>query len=204
LLQKLGVITIYKKLVPLVSGCCIKIKDYKFILINSNDTLGRQHFTALHEIYHLFIQDNLNSRICYTGEFNKKDKEEFNADIFSANVLIPKDGILSKIPESEMIKNKISMTTLLDIEQYYSCSHSALLVQLEKMDLIDNSKKEDLKQNIKAKAYQYGYDTSLYEPGNDQLIIGDYGALAKKLFDNEIISESDYLNLMMDIGKEVG
>jgi hypothetical protein len=48
----------------------------------------------------------------------------------------------------------------------------------------------------KETAKQYGYDTALYEPGNENLIIGDYGVKARELFEREIISEGEYMEAM--------
>jgi hypothetical protein len=46
-------------------------------------------------------------------------------------------------------------------------------------------------------APQYGiFDMSLYEKGNKNVILSDYGFKAKFLFDNEKISESHYNQLM--------
>ena len=47
-----------------------------------------------------------------------------------------------------------------------------------------------------------GYDLALYDKGNENLIIGDYGTMAKRLFDEELISEGHYLELMRKIGYE--
>ena len=52
-------------------------------------------------------------------------------------------------------------------------------------------------------AQQNGYDTSLYEQANKNLVIGDYGVKARKLFDDEKISESHYYQLLIKIGVNV-
>ena len=52
-------------------------------------------------------------------------------------------------------------------------------------------------------ALQHGYSLSVYKSGNKNLVIGDYGELAKKLYDAEEISESHYASLMLDIGIDV-
>src|SRR5689334_3826364 len=76
LLQKLNVITIFKPLTDDFSGMALKtkVKDefIRFALINSKQSLGKQHFTICHELYHLFIQKDFNSRVCKTGLFDKR------------------------------------------------------------------------------------------------------------------------------------
>lgn len=47
-----------------------------------------------------------------------------------------------------------------------------------------------------------GYDLSLYRDGNKNLVIGDYGAKAKRLLDEQRISEGHYMELMRKIGYE--
>ncbi len=45
-------------------------------------------------------------------------------------------------------------------------------------------------------ARAYGYDTSLYESGNEGVVIGDFGEKAKRLFDEGRISEGHYVELL--------
>ena len=45
-----------------------------------------------------------------------------------------------------------------------------------------------------------GFDGSLYLPGNEGLVIGDFGAKARKLFEEERISEGHYHELLNMIG----
>ena len=78
ILNKLNVITLFKNLSDDFSGMALKItKDeqvYRFMLVNSSQSLGKQHFTICHELYHLYIQENFTSRICKTAIFDKRDK----------------------------------------------------------------------------------------------------------------------------------
>ena len=43
---------------------------------------------------------------------------------------MPDDGIISLIPDSELKKDKIVLSTILKVEQYFSCSRRALLYRL--------------------------------------------------------------------------
>lgn len=198
-LSKLNVLTVFRPMSPSFCGMALKHGEDKFILVNSNHSLGKQHFTIGHELYHLFVQDNFTNMVCSTGKFNKKDKVEYEADCFSAYLLLPEDCILALIPNEELSKNKISLATIVKIEQYFACSRVALLFRLDSMGLIDLEKYERYKTNVKNSALAYGYDKALYEKGNENLVIGEYGRKAKKLFENEIISEAHYVSLMSDI-----
>lgn len=203
--QILGVVTLFKPLSDNMSGMAIKITKGdeidRFMLINSNQTLGRQHFTICHELYHLFIQENFTFKACTTESFEAKDKEEYNADAFAAYFLMPHDGIINQIPWDETeSKDSISLETILKLEQYFSCSRTALLFRLIDMDMISKGYAEQFKIHPKKDAISYGVDTKLYEKGNEDRYLGDYGILAKELYDAEMISESHYYELMLDLG----
>jgi len=204
LLQKLNVQTVFKPLSAGFSGMALKVgtdvATKRFILINSSKTIGHQHFTICHELYHLFIQEEFTSQVCMAGVFDKKDKEEFNADVFAANILLPENGIKSLIPDNELIKDKISMATILKIEHYFSCSRKALLRRLKDLGIISNKNWDRFAINVKRSAFEFGYSTKLYESGNDNDVIGDYGSLARNMFDSELISESHYYSLLFDLG----
>ena len=172
-----------------------------FILINTQQSLGKQHFTICHELYHLFIQANFTSQVCQTGLFDKKaDTEEYNADIFASHLLLPTDGLIKYIPDEELSGKKITLRTILQIEHLYSCSRKALLYRLKKLSLITQEQYNDWSVNVKRSAVEYGFGTDLYEPGNHNTVIGDYGLLAKELYDKEKISESHYYSLLTDLG----
>lgn len=200
LLSKLNVITVFKPLSSKFSGMAIKTGDYRFMLINSTHSLGKQHFTVCHELYHLYIQEDFSSMICNTGKFNSRSGEEFNADRFAALLLMPENAIMDLIPDSEIGKDKIKLETILMIENYFSCSRSALLYRLKGLKLITGEFYDSFSTGIKRNAIAYGYPTNLYEAGNDGLTVGDYGVLARTLYDENLISETHYLSLLFDLG----
>ncbi len=204
LLQKLNVQTLFKPLSDQFCGMAIKSGPHRFMFVNSNQSLGRQHFTICHELYHLFIQENFSYQVCAPGQFDYKNPEEYRADWFAAYLLIPRDGILSQINNlDELELNQIQLATILHIEQYFSCSRQALLRRLEDMELIDRTYSETFKQDVKRSAALLGLTTELYEPGNSGLHIGDYGLKARQLFDSEKISESHYITLLTDLGVDI-
>lgn len=200
-LQELNVQTVFKPLSDSFAGMAIKVEDERFMLVNSNHSLARQHFTICHELYHLFVQKEFTAQVCNTGQFNYKDPEELNADWFGAYLLIPRDGVLMQIDDWDQLeKNQLKLATILKLEQFFSCSRAALLIRLEEIGLIDRTYAEQFKTGIKRSAVQFGYTTELYNPGNANVTIGDYGTLARQLFDLEQISESHYTQLLIDLG----
>ena len=114
LLRKLNITTMYRPLSENSYGISCRSKSgKKFILVNSNSTRGRQHFTIAHELYHLFYDENPSPHICQgvaTGE-------EKNANMFASALLLPREGILSMIDKDEIIHSKIKLATILRMEQ---------------------------------------------------------------------------------------
>lgn len=208
LLQKANVVTVFSPLTDNFSGMAFKAVQqtgtYRFILINSNQSLGKQHFTICHELYHLYIQPDFSSQVCITGKFDKKaDKNEYNADVFASFLLLPTDGILGNVPNEEIAKKRVSLKTVLFIENLYSCSRRALLYRLKNLGLISANEYDAFTLNIKRGAMENGYSISIYEHGNENLVIGDYGTVARDLYDKEKISQSHYYALLTDLGIDI-
>jgi Zn-dependent peptidase ImmA (M78 family) len=205
ILYKLNVLTVFRPLNGKFSGMAIKVGEgedsKRFMLVNSGHPIGKQKFTICHELYHLFIQENFTSQVCITGLFeNQTNPEEKYADIFASFFLLPAAGLYALIPDQELSKNKISINTVLKIEHYFGCSRAALLYRLKQMDIIDRSAYNNLCIGVIRSAIQYGYNTSLYTPTEERKVIGDYGFIAKQLFDKEVISESHYYSYLLDLG----
>lgn len=199
LLLKLNVLTIFRPLSDNFSGMSLKSGEKRFMLINSNHSISRQNFTIAHELYHLYIDQNPIPHNCY-GSGKKSDIEQC-ADAFAQMFLMPSDGVMQMIPEDELIDGQVSMASVLRIEHYFSVSYSSVLNRLFDLKLIDrNQRKSFMEYSVKKTAREYGYDMSLYEAGNENLTIGDFGEKARKLFDKEKISEGHYIELLQKIG----
>lgn len=203
LLRTLDVLTVYRPLNGDFSGMALKTKNSNFMLVNTKNSIGRQHFTIGHELYHLFVQEVFSFQMCKAGKFDKKDREEYNADVFSSYLLMPEAGIIKQIPEAELAwGGEISLATIIKLEQYFGVSRSAILIRLDKIGLL-RSDYSKYNKDVKKSAIEHGYSVKLYEATNDVSVIGNYGIKAKELFDKEKISESHYLSLMFDIGIDV-
>jgi Zn-dependent peptidase ImmA (M78 family) len=205
LLIKLDIITVFKRLSNNFSGMAISITkpEKKFILINSDHSIGRQNFSICHELYHLYKDEDFHPHHSAAGAFDKMARNEYFADIFASFLLLPEEGILSLIPDKQLSRDKITIDTILKIEHYFRCSRRALLYRLKELSIISSTYYDTYSQNVKLIAKLYGYSTDLYDPGNDGKVIGNYGTIAKTLFDEEKISEGHYISLMRDIGIDV-
>lgn len=199
LLLKLNVLTVFRPLSEKFSGMSLKSGEHRFMLVNSNQPKCRQHFTIAHEFYHLFIDPNPMPHNC-SREGMKNDVEQC-ADAFAQMFLMPADGVRQMIPDRELMSGHVSLASVLRIENYFSVSHAAVLNRLFDLKLIDRKERDCyLQYPVKKTAKEYGYSTALYEPGNDNLVIGNFGEKARKLFEEEKISEGHYMELLHKIG----
>lgn len=199
LLLKLNVLTLFRPMSDSFSGMSLKGNGRLFMLINSNQPRCRQHFTICHELYHLFIEDNPVPHRCQEG--GKKNESEQCADAFALMFLMPADAVRQMIPEDELKQGKVSLATALKLGQYFGASHVAVLNRLSDLKLISRNEREQLSViSVKRACREHGYDTSLYESGNEGRVIGDFGEKARKLFEADKISEGHYLELLHKIG----
>lgn len=200
LLLKLNVLTVFRPLSDRFSGMSLKSPGgERFMLINCNQPRSRQNFTIAHELYHLFIEKNPVPHNCEVE--GAKCESEQCADAFALLFLIPYKGLLQMIPKSELESHKISLGTVIRLEHYFSVSRKAILNRLVDTKFISRVER-DYFQSIPviSSAREYGYDTSLYREGNKNLIIGDFGEKARKLYDEGKISEGHYRELLTKIG----
>lgn len=195
LLLKLNVMTLYRPLSENFSGMSIKDgKGNRFMLINSNNPIGRQHFTIAHELYHLFIEDSPKPHACTKDGLNTYTEKL--ADMFASMFLMPASGISQLIPDDELL-GEITIGTIIRAEHYFSVSRIALLNRLRDLGFINNAKKDTLKSiPVIQSAKERGYDTALYKSGNANLFIGDLGEKAHKLFEASKISEGHYIEIL--------
>ena len=71
----------------------------------------------------------------------------------------------------------------------------------DKLKLLKKGQFEVLKSvSPMQSAREHGYDLSLYKKGNEDMFIGDFGTIARRLFDEEKISEGHYVELLNQIG----
>ena len=200
LLRKLGVMVMYRPLSDCACGLSMRSADgqMKFMLINSNNSRGRQHFTICHELFHLYYDEAPKPHICGTPGL-EREPAEVNANSFASALLLPRDGVLMSIPDKEIKERNISIATMLRLEQLYEVSHQSLSYCLRSMKLLTE---EELQTHIEESkviqdiATEYGYDLSIYQPGNENVTLGDFGEKARRLFDDGRISEGHYVELL--------
>ena len=196
----LGITCIKMPLESKMSGATIRSNGTKIILVNSSKSLGHQNFTIAHEIYHCLYDEGLKSTVCDTESFNKGSRHEQFADLFAVYLLLPEEAIVYQLTLLNKLEQKLSLTDIINLEQYFGVSRRAMLWRLEELRLIDSSKSAQYATNIKKRAKVRGKDISLYEATKDSIIISDYAEKAKEALDKELITESRYEEILTDAG----
>lgn len=187
-----------------ISGMCVRTHSGdQLVAINSRLTQGRQRFTAAHELYHLFIQKEIQSVVCGKEIGDGKDEEEMNADGFASFFLAPNDALRSYI-ENNLTKGKnrpISLEDIVRIEQYFKMSRQATLYRLVGDGFIPLDFANTLKSNIIASARKYGFNETVYvsTPSDQQYYTtGSYIELVEQLKDRDLVSYGKYEELLLD------
>lgn len=194
-LEQLGILTVFRPLSEGSYGMSIKTNDgLRFMLVSSNSTVGRQHFTIAHELYHLYYDEKPTPHMC--GVDGKSPLEQ-SADMFASNLLLPRVGLLAMLPESYSETKQVDIATIVKMEQKFQVSRKALLYRLRRLSIIGEEQLQTLLMApIRDVALRRGYDTSVYDKGNDGLVIGDYKSLATDIFEKGLISEGHYNELL--------
>lgn len=194
-LEQLGILTVFRPLSDGSYGMSIKTNDgLRFMLVSSNSTVGRQHFTIAHELYHLYYDEKPTPHMC--GVEGKSPLEQ-SADMFASNLLLPRVWLLAMLPESYSETKQVDIATIVKMEQKFHVSRKALLHRLRRLSIISEEQLQTLLMApIRDVALRRGYDTSVYDKGNDGLVIGDYKSLATDIFEKGLISEGHYNELL--------
>ena len=187
-----------------ISGMCARGRSgEQLIAINSTRTLGRQRFTAAHELYHLFVQDAITTVICGKEIGGEKDEEEKNADSFASYFLAPNDALRSYIEKNLLKGTRRPMTVedIVRIEQHFRMSRQATLYRLVGDGWITLDFANGLRHDIIASARKLGFSDELYVPTPESrryFTSGSYIDLAERLSDGEVISNGKYEELLLD------
>lgn len=202
-IRQLNIMAIYRPLSNELFGLSLKSHDRRnmFMLINSNSTRGRQHFTIAHELFHLLYDEKPEPHFSNKETFT--DSTERSANLFASAFLMPREGIIRYIPNEELASGNVSIDTALRIGQLYGVSHGTLVIRLRELKVINKQVAEKLQSvSVTYEAHMRGYNRDLYMSGNEGLIIGDFGAMARELYDKEKISEGHYMELINMINND--
>ncbi len=187
-----------------ISGMCVRTRSgEQLVAINSTRTLGRQRFTAAHELYHLFIQDAITTVICGNDIGAGRDEEEKNADCFASFFLAPNDALRSFIEKNLMkgARKSLSVDDVVRVEQYFRMSRQATLYRLVGDGWISMDFAKTLKSGIIASARRLGFTDELYVPtpeNRQSFTTGSYIELAERLKSGDLVSSGVYEEMLLD------
>lgn len=191
---KLNILVLFKDMTDNVKGMSVKDTEtgLSAILINSKLSVGKQHETIAHELFHVLYDESIGS---------ESAKVESYANEFASYLLLPKAGLDQYKVDLAVNDDNVVLQTLLIIENRYRISRELLLRRIENDHLCDDAIIERIKYvDVEESAESKGYSRKLYQANNKNLLISDYENLAKNLLDNNKISEGHYTELINLIG----
>lgn len=114
-----------------LSGFNIKKGDHECIFINSAHSLGRQYFSAWHEVYHAYTGDRGGISLTEEVQYNER---ECKADAFASCILMPEKLIRRYIRDNRVGNLQyISHIHLIQMQNFFHVSYSALIQRLTKI-----------------------------------------------------------------------
>lgn len=183
------------------SAFFLNYKDSFLIFINSSQSLGRQHFSAAHELYHYYYDREMTGAICNTFKFKMQNKEsEKLADYFAVNFLMPEESILKFM--KRIGSKDITLSKVIKAQLYFKVSFSAMLVRLRVLGLLDNTEYENFKASRLSYVFpKLGYSTDIIKPTNNIHIPQKYIELLNENYENGFISKESYKHYLEEVGK---
>lgn len=196
LVEGLGYFVLRFKAIGTLSGFHAIKGGVNCIFINSSHTLGRQFFSAWHEVYHAFSGD--------VGGYSKLGEEkyssmEFKANSFANNVLMPEELIRYYVENRLYLPRGMKYVThiqLIKMQHYFKVSHKALLYRLvdiypehyatfrNRMGISNEGRECDF-QN---KTLEANCDIKLIKPTEDIKISKDYYTFIHNNLSNDKIT----------------
>ncbi len=149
------------------------------------------------------LDEKSNMQILHNTKYKYRPTKVYNLDvIISVGYRVKsKRGTLFRQWANKVLKDYLLKGYSVNkrFEQLFGVSHQSLCYCLRHLRLLTE---EELRTHLEESAIiqdiatEYGYDLSLYQPGNEGVVIGDFGEKARLLFEQERISEGHYVELL--------
>jgi Zn-dependent peptidase ImmA (M78 family) len=199
-LVSLGVTCIKRPLESSMSGATLKTERARLILVNTTKTLGHQHFTVAHELYHVLHDEHLASIACRVGAFEKASNSEQIADAFAVHLLMPEDAIAHQLRLRKPEGGELTVADVVHLEQFFGVSRKTMCWRLEDLGLITRDHEDKLCLNVIQSAKSLGKSTDLYKATRATELISDYAEKAAEALEKGLITEARYEELLADAG----
>lgn len=177
-----------------IDGFSNRKKNHFIIIINSNNTIGRNNFTCAHELYHLLFEYENDKYVSHA------DSEEM-ANVFASYFLIPEDALYLFLQNEGLIgKERLSLEDIVLMEDYFMVSRPAMLIRLKDEGLITQGEFDKYNKNVLSSVKKYGgkINNHISELEPEKYTHGEYNAMAKKLLEENKISNGKYEEYMID------
>jgi Zn-dependent peptidase ImmA (M78 family)/DNA-binding XRE family transcriptional regulator len=138
------------------------------IVVNSDMTLGRQVFTLAHELAHAFFHSQeADAWISMPGA--PVERERF-ADMFSGELLVPRDSLARVIDELEVWEELSDPVVTVHLQRHFGVSYAALLVRLRQEGFLTQEQYEGLGRiSSSTLARRLGYPVNPADLGDYEL-----------------------------------
>lgn len=142
--QKLGLSVFEEQLPKNVSGLILvqndDFKNYgtgKLIVINANDSAQRRRFTIAHELAHYMLHRNGDELYAHRDANNPANREEYEANEFASNILMPRELVKQAIDEAGVLWNDApDSMKITHIANRFVVSTSAAAVRLSQLGYV--------------------------------------------------------------------
>ena len=196
----LGITCIKRPLRSSMSGATLKTNRVKVILVNTAKTLGHQHFTVAHELFHCIHDEHLASTACTVESFERGSDSEQVADMFAVHLLMPEDAIFNQLRLRKSEGVELTLADIVHLEQFFGVSRRAICWRLKGLRLITREQSERWCVDVIRSAKSLGKSTALYLPTHESTLVSDYAEKAAEALEKGLITESRYEELLADAG----
>lgn len=150
--DRAGVFVVLEPLDGGLDGLCARTDGLAVVLVDSSPVLGRQRFTASHELGHWLFGDG-DTLIVDERLFGQSAETEMRANAFAANFLMPERGLRRYLRDRSVDGNVAT-----ELQYQFGVSLDSLLWHLLNLDVVDEDTRASL-ANVGAKslAYRHGY-----------------------------------------------
>ncbi len=197
-ITSLNITCIKRPLESSMSGATLKTGRVKAIMVNTSKTLGHQHFTVAHELYHCLYDDDLESRACRVETFGRTSQNEKLAELFAVNLLMPDDAVFNQLRLRGKVGLPLTLADVVNLEQFFGVSRRAMCWRLEDLRSIRREQSDQWCRNVIRSARTLGKDTNLYMPTHENALISDYAEKAAEALEKGLITDSKYEELLAE------
>ena len=124
-----------------ISAFIVKHGVKHFVMINTELPLEKQLFAAAHELYHLWYTKEsweVLKSLILDGQINGGvSKEEYKANRFAAELLVPKQLILSELDIRGLKRNVIELKDIIDLMDVFLMPYKTIVRRLHEVEYLN-------------------------------------------------------------------